>query len=135
MGESLKHASSSGALDAARVEKAGVSRRQVLARSAVAAGVVWAAPVIKTASAYALTASGTERPCTQFYVAGLTLDKNYFPPYPYGFYPPKKKNSDDHSDDGHGGGGHGSSGSGDDGGGSSDNERGLAFKLISSTRA
>ncbi len=108
MGESLKHASSNGALDAVRVEKAGVSRRQVLARSAVAAGVVWAAPVIKTASAYALTASGTERPCTQFYVAGLTLEENYFPAYPYGFYPPKKKNSD---------------------------ERALAFTLISSTRA
>ena len=92
IGESLRHASSSGTLDAARVEKAGVSRRQVLARSAVAAGVVWAAPVIKTASAYALTASGTERPCTQFYVAGLTLEENYFPPYPYGFYPPLKKN-------------------------------------------
>ncbi len=92
MGESLRHTSSSGEPGAARVEKAGVSRRQVLARSAVAAGVVWAAPVIKTASAYALTASGTERPCTQFYVAGLTLEENYFPPYPYGFWPPLKKN-------------------------------------------
>lgn len=64
---------------------AGVSRRQLLARSAVAAGVVWAAPVVRTASAYALTSAGTSRPCTQFYVAGLSLSGNWFPKYPYGF--------------------------------------------------
>jgi hypothetical protein len=64
---------------------AGVSRRQLLARSAVAAGVVWAAPVVRTASAYALTSAGTSRPCTQFYVAGLSLTGNWYPKYPYGF--------------------------------------------------
>jgi hypothetical protein len=46
----------------------GLSRRQVLARGAVAAGVIWAAPVIRTATAYATSSSGTERPCTTFYV-------------------------------------------------------------------
>ena len=45
----------------------GWSRRQLLARSAVAAGVVWAAPVIRTTAAYATSAAGTERPCTQFF--------------------------------------------------------------------
>jgi len=65
----------------------GVSRRQVLARSAVAAGVVWAAPVVRTASAYAATSAGTSRPCTQFYVAGLSLTGNWYPAYPYGFVP------------------------------------------------
>jgi hypothetical protein len=46
----------------------GLSRRQVLARGAVVAGVVWAAPVIRTASAYATSAAGTERPCSKFYL-------------------------------------------------------------------
>ncbi len=46
----------------------GLSRRQVLARGAVAAGVIWAAPVIRTATAYATSSSGTERPCTNFFV-------------------------------------------------------------------
>jgi len=46
----------------------GLSRRQVLARGAVAAGVVWAAPVIRTATAYATSSSGTERPCINFYL-------------------------------------------------------------------
>jgi hypothetical protein len=46
----------------------GLSRRQVLARGAVAAGIVWAAPVIRTASAYATSAAGTERPCSKFYL-------------------------------------------------------------------
>jgi hypothetical protein len=49
----------------------GLSRRQVLARGAVAAGVVWAAPVIRTASAYATSAGGTQRPCTKFYLVAL----------------------------------------------------------------
>lgn len=53
--------------DSERIEE-GLSRRQLLARGAVAAGVVWAAPVIRTASAYATSAAGTERPCTTFYV-------------------------------------------------------------------
>lgn len=52
---------------------AGLSRRQVLARGAVAAGVVWAAPVIRTATAYATSAAGTERPCTKFYL--VCIDK------------------------------------------------------------
>jgi len=65
----------------------GVSRRQLLARSAVAAGVVWAAPVVRTASAYAATSAGTSRPCTQFFVAGLSLSGNWYPAYPYGFDP------------------------------------------------
>lgn len=65
----------------------GVSRRQLLARSAVAAGVVWAAPVVRTASAYAATSAGTSRPCTQFFVAGLSLSGNWYPAYPYGFVP------------------------------------------------
>src|SRR6476659_6723135 len=46
----------------------GLSRRQVLARGAVAAGVVWAAPVIRTATAYATSSAGTERPCTNFFL-------------------------------------------------------------------
>lgn len=46
----------------------GLSRRQLLARGAVAAGIVWAAPVIRTASAYATSAAGTERPCSKFYL-------------------------------------------------------------------
>ncbi len=46
----------------------GLSRRQVLARGAVAAGIVWAAPVIRTASAYATSAAGTQRPCSKFYL-------------------------------------------------------------------
>ena len=73
----------------------GVSRRQILARSAVAAGVVWAAPVVRTASAYAVTAAGTTRPCTQFYVCGLSLAGNWFPKYPYGFDPPLEKTAKD----------------------------------------
>ncbi len=48
--------------------KDGLSRRQVLARGAVAAGVVWAAPVIRTATAYATSSAGTERPCINFYL-------------------------------------------------------------------
>jgi hypothetical protein len=53
--------------DSERIED-GLSRRQVLARGAVAAGVIWAAPVIRTATAYATSAAGTERPCTQFFL-------------------------------------------------------------------
>ena len=51
----------------------GLSRRQVLARGAVAAGIVWAAPVIRTASAYATSAAGTERPCSKFYLVCIDL--------------------------------------------------------------
>ena len=51
----------------------GWSRRQLLARSAVAAGVVWAAPVIRSTAAYATSAAGTERPCTQFFWCWIDL--------------------------------------------------------------
>jgi hypothetical protein len=46
----------------------GMSRRQLLARGAIAGGLVWAAPVIRTTAAYATTANGTERPCIDFYM-------------------------------------------------------------------
>lgn len=45
----------------------GLSRRQLLARGAVAAGLVWAAPVIRTTAAYATTNNGTEQPCSRFF--------------------------------------------------------------------
>ena len=51
-----------------RVPDGGVSRRQLLARGAIAGGLVWAAPVIRTTAAYATTANGTERPCINFYM-------------------------------------------------------------------
>jgi hypothetical protein len=57
--------------DTERNDEGGLSRRQVLARGAVAAGVVWAAPVIRTATAYATSAAGTERPCTNFYLVAI----------------------------------------------------------------
>ena len=46
----------------------GLSRRQLLARGAVAGGLVWAAPIIRTTAAYATTANGTERPCRDFFM-------------------------------------------------------------------
>lgn len=46
----------------------GLSRRQLLARGAIAGGLVWAAPVIRTTAAYATTANGTELPCTDFFM-------------------------------------------------------------------
>lgn len=49
----------------------GLSRRQVIARCAVAAGVVWAAPVIRSATAYATSSSGTERPCIKFFLVAI----------------------------------------------------------------
>jgi hypothetical protein len=57
--------------DSERIDEGGLSRRQVLARGAVAAGVVWAAPVIRTASAYATSSAGTERPCINFYLVAI----------------------------------------------------------------
>ena len=45
----------------------GLTRRQLLTRGAIAGGLVWAAPVIRTTAAYATTSNGTERPCTNFY--------------------------------------------------------------------
>ncbi|MFM8972998.1 MAG: hypothetical protein ACKOOG_10250, partial [Actinomycetota bacterium] len=50
---------------------------------------------MRTASAYAATTAGTSRPCTQFYVCGLSLAGNWFPKYPYGFNPSLKKTSQD----------------------------------------
>ncbi len=52
----------------------GLSRRQLLTRGAIAGGLVWAAPIIRTTAAYATTANGTERPCTNFFM--VTIDKN-----------------------------------------------------------
>ena len=49
----------------------GLSRRQLLTRGAVAGGLVWAAPVIRTTAAYATTANGTERPCTDFFMVTI----------------------------------------------------------------
>jgi hypothetical protein len=40
----------------------GLTRRQLVTRGAIAGGLVWAAPVIRTTAAYATTANGTERP-------------------------------------------------------------------------
>lgn len=73
--------------DQQRIEDAGdgLSRRQVLARGAVAAGIVWAAPVIRTASAYATSAAGTERPCTKFFLVYLDV----FGPRPVRFVNPE----------------------------------------------
>lgn len=45
----------------------GLSRRQLLTRGAIAGGLIWAAPVIRTTAAYATTSNGTERPCTNFF--------------------------------------------------------------------
>ncbi len=50
----------------------GLSRRQLLTRGAIAGGLIWAAPVIRTTAAYATTANGTERPCTDFFM--VTID-------------------------------------------------------------
>ncbi len=52
----------------------GLSRRQLLTRGAIAGGLVWAAPIIRTTAAYATTANGTERPCTNFFM--VTIDQN-----------------------------------------------------------
>ena len=52
----------------------GLSRRQLLTRGAIAGGLVWAAPVIRTTAAYATTANGTERPCTNFFM--VSIDKS-----------------------------------------------------------
>ena len=48
--------------------ESGLSRRQLIARGAIAGGLVWAAPVIRTTAAYATTANGTERPCQDFFM-------------------------------------------------------------------
>jgi hypothetical protein len=46
----------------------GLSRRQLVTRGAIAGGLVWAAPVIRTTAAYATTANGTEKPCQNFFM-------------------------------------------------------------------
>jgi hypothetical protein len=45
-----------------------LNRRQLLARGAIAGGLVWAAPIIRTTAAYATTSNGTELPCRFFYM-------------------------------------------------------------------
>jgi hypothetical protein len=66
-----------------RAERAGLSRRQVLARGAAAAGVAWAAPVVRTTRAYATGASdGTERPCTHFYIVCINRKNRCWPAFP-----------------------------------------------------
>jgi len=54
----------------------GLSRRSLLARAAVAGGVVWAAPSIASSPAYADKGDpkkkGTEVPCTRFYAVRMT---------------------------------------------------------------
>ena len=52
----------------------GLSRRQLLTRGAVAGGLIWAAPIIRTTAAYATTANGTERPCTNFFMVKIKSD-------------------------------------------------------------
>ncbi len=54
-----------------QVHDGGLSRRQLLTRGAIAGGLVWAAPVIRTTAAYATTANGTERPCTDFFMVTI----------------------------------------------------------------
>ena len=49
----------------------GLTRRQILTRGAIAGGIVWAAPIIRTTAAYATTANGTERPCTNFFMVTI----------------------------------------------------------------
>ncbi len=58
----------------------GLSRRQLLARGAIAGGLVWAAPIIRTTAAYATTANGTERPCIDFFVVVINPAGQVRPP-------------------------------------------------------
>ncbi len=60
----------------------GLSRRQLLTRGAVAGGLVWAAPIIRTTAAYATTANGTERPCINFYMVVINPSGNARPAPP-----------------------------------------------------
>jgi hypothetical protein len=50
----------------------GLDRRQLLTRAAIAGGLVWAAPIIRTTAAYATTQNGTERPCINFYMVVIS---------------------------------------------------------------
>jgi len=58
----------------------GLSRREVLARGAVAAGIVWAAPVIRSSVAYATTNNGTEQPCVNYYFVVIKPSGRCRPP-------------------------------------------------------
>jgi len=60
--------------DRAQTRGGGLSRRQLITRGAIAGGLVWAAPVIRTTAAYATTANGTERPCINFYMVVVNPD-------------------------------------------------------------
>src|SRR5689334_9064041 len=57
----------------------GLTRRQLVTRGAIAGGLVWAAPVIRTTAAYATTANGTERPCQNFYMVVINPDGHVLP--------------------------------------------------------
>jgi hypothetical protein len=57
----------------------GLSRRQLVTRGAIAGGLVWAAPIIRTTAAYATTANGTERPCQNFYMVVINPAGNVMP--------------------------------------------------------
>ena len=65
--------------DRAHPRDGGLSRRDLLTRGAIAGGLVWAAPVIRTTAAYATTANGTERPCINFYMVVITPDGQVHP--------------------------------------------------------
>jgi len=60
-------------------ETGGLTRRQLVTRGAIAGGLVWAAPVIRTTAAYATTANGTERPCQNFYMVVINPDGHVLP--------------------------------------------------------
>jgi hypothetical protein len=70
-----------GAVDRESVEQSsGLTRRQLLTRGAVAAGVVWAAPVIRSTAAYATSSHGTERPCSNFFFVSVDPTGHCFRP-------------------------------------------------------
>jgi len=61
-------------------ETGGLTRRQLVTRGAIAGGLVWAAPVIRTTAAYATTANGTERPCQNFFMVVINPAGHVLPP-------------------------------------------------------
>lgn len=58
----------------------GLSRRQLITRGAIAGGLVWAAPVIRTTAAYATTSNGTEKPCRDFFMVVFNPEGKALPP-------------------------------------------------------
>jgi hypothetical protein len=52
--------------------RAQLSRRSLLTRSAVAAGVMWTAPILRSAPAMAQGSGGTLAPCGNFYAVRIT---------------------------------------------------------------